>query len=63
VRNIDHGWPMFERPRLLVIDSAKEADAAVFRRTGLRQGVRIWRDLALREGEGRCVADVRPARS
>lgn len=54
VRNIDHGWPVFERPRLLVIDSAKETDAAVFRRTGLRQGVRIWRPCASRRRRSLC---------
>ncbi|RWK76779.1 transposase family protein [Mesorhizobium sp.] len=45
VRNIDHGWPMFGRPRLLVTDSAKEFKGHAFQRGCEDYGIRIrYRD-------------------
>ncbi|RWI36089.1 Mu transposase C-terminal domain-containing protein [Mesorhizobium sp.] len=44
-RNIDHGWPMFGRPRLLVTDSAKEFKGHAFQRGCEDYGIRIrYRD-------------------
>jgi putative transposase len=45
VRHIEHGWPMFGRPRLLVTDSAKEFKGHAFQRGCEDHGIRIrYRD-------------------
>lgn len=45
VRNLDHLWPMFGRPRLLVTDSAKEFKGHAFQRGCEDYGIRIrYRD-------------------
>lgn len=45
VRDIEHGWPMFGRPRLLVTDSAKEFKGHAFQRGCEDYGIRIrYRD-------------------
>lgn len=44
-RGIEHGWPMFGRPRSLVTDSAKEFKGNVFQRGCEDYGIRIrYRD-------------------
>lgn len=44
-RGIEHGWPMFGRPRLLVTDSAKEFKGNAFQRGCEDYGIRIrYRD-------------------
>ncbi|BAV50378.1 integrase catalytic subunit [Mesorhizobium loti] len=44
-RDIEHGWPMFGRPRSLVTDSAKEFKGSAFRRGCEDYGIRIrYRD-------------------
>ncbi|NNH65882.1 Mu transposase C-terminal domain-containing protein [Rhizobium laguerreae] len=44
-RNLDHPWPMFGRPRLLVTDSAKEFKGHAFQRGCDDYGIRIrYRD-------------------
>ncbi len=44
-RNLDHAWPMFGRPRLLVTDSAKEFKGHAFQRGCDDYGIRIrYRD-------------------
>lgn len=44
-RSIEHGWPMFGRPRLLVTDSAKEFKGNAFQRGCEDYGIRIrYRD-------------------
>lgn len=44
-RDIEHGWPMFGRPRSLVTDSAKEFKGSAFQRGCEDYGIRIrYRD-------------------
>jgi putative transposase len=44
-RNLDHAWPMFGRPKLLVTDSAKEFKGHTFQRGCDDYGIRIrYRD-------------------
>jgi len=44
-RELDHAWPMFGRPRLLVVDSAKEFKGHAFQRGCDDYGIRIrYRD-------------------
>lgn len=44
-RGIEHGWPMFGRPRLLVTDSAKEFKGYAFQRGCEDHGIRVrYRD-------------------
>ena len=44
-RNLDHAWPMFGRPRLLVTDSAKEFKGHAFQRGCDDYGIRVrYRD-------------------